>query len=71
MIIITFENYRRVVRLARERGLLFISHTEEFVAERKDVVWRNDVEFVPEIALEMDHESVLQSRYMTIPKDSY
>ena len=55
----TFENYRRLVKLAKENGFHFIRHKDEFVPERKDVIWRHDVEFEPDIALKMaeiEHE---------------
>lgn len=49
----TFDNYRRLVNLAKEKGFQFILHKDEFVPERKDVIWRHDVEFEPDIALKM------------------
>lgn len=49
----TLDNYKRLVKLAKERGFQFILHKDEFVSERKDVIWRHDVEFEPDIALEM------------------
>lgn len=49
----TFENYRRLVQLAVDKGFQFILHKDEFVQERKDVIWRHDVEFEPDIALKM------------------
>lgn len=39
--------------MAKERGFEFILHKEEFVKERKDVIWRHDVEFEPDYALRM------------------
>lgn len=49
----TLDNYRRLIKLAKERGFQFILHKDEFVEERKDVIWRHDVEFEPDIALKM------------------
>lgn len=49
----TLANYRKLIQLAKEKGFQFILHKEEFVAERKDVIWRHDVEFEPDIALRM------------------
>lgn len=49
----TLGNYRRLLRLAKERGFEFILHKDEFVDGRKDVIWRHDVEFEPDIALRM------------------
>ena len=49
----TLENYRRLIELAQDKGFQFILHKDEFVPERKDVIWRHDVEFEPDIALKM------------------
>lgn len=49
----TFENYRRLVSLAKEHGFSFIFHKDEYVVGRKDVIWRHDVEFEPDYALRM------------------
>lgn len=49
----TLDNYKKLVALAVERGFSFISYTDKFVEERKDVLWRHDVEFEPDIALRM------------------
>lgn len=49
----TLDNYRRLIWLALEKGFHFILHKDEFVPERKDVIWRHDVEFEPDIALRM------------------
>lgn len=49
----TFENYQRLIKLAKEKGFQFILHKDEFVPERKDIIWRHDVEFEPELALKM------------------
>ena len=49
----TFENYQRLISLAKEKGFEFILHKDVYVAERKDVIWRHDVEFEPDYALRM------------------
>ena len=49
----TLKNYQRLVALAIDRGFYFISYTDDFLEERKDVLWRHDVEFEPDIALKM------------------
>lgn len=49
----TLANYDRLVKLAVEKGFNFISYTDEFVLERKDILWRHDVEFEPDTALKM------------------
>lgn len=49
----TLDNYKRLVALALEKGFEFISYTDEFVRDRKDILWRHDVEFEPDIALKM------------------
>ena len=49
----TLENYQRLIKLAKEKDFLFILHKDVFFAERKDVIWRHDVEFEPDIALRM------------------
>ncbi len=49
----TLENYQRLIKLAKEKGFKFILHKDEFVPERKDIIWRHDVEFEPDIALKM------------------
>ena len=49
----TLKNYQRLIRLAKEKGFQFILHQDEYVPERKDIIWRHDVEFEPDIALRM------------------
>lgn len=49
----TLDNYRRLVLLAKSQGFQFILHKDGFVKTRKDVIWRHDVEFEPDIALTM------------------
>lgn len=49
----TLANYDRLVSLAVAKGFSFLSYTDDFVPERKDVLWRHDVEFEPDIALKM------------------
>jgi len=62
----TFENYRRLIQLAKAKGFQFILHKDEFVLERKDVIWRHDVEFEPDLALRMaqiEHEEGVVATY--------
>ncbi len=49
----TFLNYRRLVQMAVDKGFHFILHKDAFVEDRKDIIWRHDVEFEPNIALKM------------------
>ena len=49
----TFDNYRHLIQLAKNKGFQFILHKDEYVTERKDVIWRHDVEFEPDLALRM------------------
>ena len=49
----TLENYRKMIGLALDKGFQFISYVDTFVIERKDILWRHDVEFEPDIALIM------------------
>lgn len=51
----TLDNYKRLVHLAVDKGFQFILHKDEFEPKRKDVIWRHDVEFEPDIALKMAH----------------
>ena len=62
----TFENYRRLIQLAKTKGFEFIFHKDEFKAERKDLIWRHDVEFEPDYALRMaqiEHEEGVKATY--------
>lgn len=49
----TLENYKRLINLAKVKRFEFILHKDDFVPDRKDVIWRHDVEFSPDIALRM------------------
>lgn len=49
----TIDNYNKVIQLAIDRGFQFILHKDDFNSERKDVIWRHDVEFSTEVALKM------------------
>lgn len=62
----TLENYQRLIGLAKEKGFQFILHKNEFVPERKDIIWRHDVEFEPDSALKMaqiEHVAGVQATY--------
>ena len=53
-------------KLAKEKGFEFILHKDDFVPHRKDVIWRHDVEFEPDIALKMaeiEHEEGVVASY--------
>lgn len=49
----TIENYQYLVKTVKERGYEFILHKDKFILDRKDIIWRHDVEFSPDIALQM------------------
>lgn len=49
----TLVNYRRLIKLSLERGFTFISFTDQKDVARKEILWRHDVEFEPDIALKM------------------
>lgn len=49
----TLTNYRRLLELALSKGFQFISYSDEYEKERKELLWRHDVEFEPDIALKM------------------
>lgn len=62
----TLDHYREIVQLAKDQGFQFILHKDEFVPERKDIIWRHDVEFSPDIALKMakiENELGVQATY--------
>lgn len=62
----TFEKYKCLIQLAQEKGYTFIFHKDEFVANRKDIIWRHDVEFEPDLALKMatiENELGVQATY--------
>ena len=64
----TFTNYRKLIQLAKAQGFEFILHKDDFKAERKDIIWRHDVEFEPDLALKMaqiEHEEGVQATYCT------
>lgn len=49
----TLENYRRLIRLAKDKGFQFKSFLQKKDISQKEVLWRHDVEFEPDIALKM------------------
>ena len=49
----TLENYKNLIELSINSGFEFISYTDTFNQGRKDILWRHDVEFEPDIALKM------------------
>ena len=62
----TLSNYEHLVALAVKKGFTFISYTDEFDENRKDVLWRHDVEFEPDVALKMaeiEHKYGVKATY--------
>lgn len=49
----TLTNYQRLIRIAKEQGFCFILHKDPYDDNRKEIIWRHDVEFSPAIALRM------------------
>ncbi len=49
----TFLNYRQLIQLAKNMGFKFILHKDDYTKDTKDIIWRHDVEFEPDIALKM------------------
>ena len=49
----TIDHYAEIIRLTKELGYEFILHKTPFVADRRDVIWRHDVEFSLDQALKM------------------
>lgn len=49
----TIVHYSEIIQLAKDQGFEFILHKDEFKPKRKDIIWRHDVEFSPDIALKM------------------
>lgn len=49
----TLENYKNMIELGLKKGFEFISYTDTYQEDRKDILWRHDVEFEPDIALKM------------------
>lgn len=49
----TIKNYGKQLELAIANGFQFISFTDKSIEDRKEIIWRHDVEFSPDIALEM------------------
>ena len=63
-----------MIRLAKEKGFQFILHKDEFVPERKDIIWRHDVEFEPDIAHKMakvEYEEGISASYFFQLHSSY
>lgn len=62
----TITHYREIVKLAKDMGFQFILHKDEYKPERKDIIWRHDVEFSPDIALKManiEHDLGVKATY--------
>ena len=41
----TLNNYRKLLELAIANNFQFISFSDNFVSERKDIIWRHDLEW--------------------------
>ncbi len=62
----TIAHYAEIVKLAKDMGFQFILHKDEYIPERKDIIWRHDVEFSPDIALKManiEHDLGVKATY--------
>jgi len=62
----TLSNYARLLAIAKSQGFSFILHKDEFSETRKDIIWRHDVEFSPDIALKMailEHDAGVKTTY--------
>ena len=52
----TIAHYDELVKLAVENGFTFLTYADELLkSDRKEILWRHDVEFSPDIALRMAH----------------
>lgn len=50
----TINHYDALVRMAVDNGFTFLTYADELLQpERKEILWRHDVEFSPDIALKM------------------
>lgn len=49
----TIENYKKQLEIAIANGFQFIHFTEPYIKNRKEIIWRHDVEFSPTIAYQM------------------
>lgn len=59
----TLDNYKKQIELGLKQGFKFISYTDTYQEDRKDILWRHDVEFEPDIALKMaEIESMLGAK---------
>ncbi|SDO52645.1 hypothetical protein SAMN04487900_12424 [Prevotella communis] len=62
----TIDHYGELVKMARDLGFIFILHKDDYVADRKDIIWRHDVEFSPAQALKMakiEHDLGVKTTY--------
>ncbi len=71
----TFDNYKRLIQLAKEKGFHFILHKDKYNPERKDIIWRHDVEFEPDLALRMakieNEEGVIATYFFQLHSPYY
>lgn len=63
----TIDHYYTLVKLAVGKGFTFLTYADDLLhTDRKEVLWRHDVEFSPEIALQMakiEHKLGVKATY--------
>lgn len=63
----TMEHYDVLVKMAVDNGFTFLTYTDKLLQlNRKEILWRHDVEFSPEIALKMakiEHKHGVKATY--------
>lgn len=63
----TIDHYYTLVKLAIDRGFKFLTYVDDLhKTDRKEILWRHDVEFSPEIALQMakiEHKLGVKATY--------
>ncbi len=62
----TIDNYSKILKLAKDEGYSFILYNDSYDENVKQILWRHDVEFSPEIALNMaimEHDLNIKSTY--------
>ena len=63
----TIDHYDAIVKIAVDNGFYFLTYADELlVPGRKEILWRHDVEFSPEVALKMakiEHKYGVKANY--------
>ena len=49
----TLKNYQKIIKVAKSQNFVFVKFDSLFSENEKTIIWRHDVEFSPDIALEM------------------